>query len=43
MKAAVGDHQILRLLAVNLRPISAGDDWPVYGYEYGRMKFDNAP
>jgi hypothetical protein len=27
----------------NSRPISAGCDWPLYGDEYGRMKFGNLP
>jgi len=31
MKAAVGDHQILCLLAVNLRPRAAGRDCQLYG------------
>ena len=26
------------LMTGNSRPISAGDDWPLYGDEYGRMK-----
>jgi hypothetical protein len=29
MKAAVGDHQILRLLAVNLRPETARRLFPI--------------
>jgi len=30
-------------LVVGERPISAGHDWPLYGDEYGRMKFGNVP
>jgi hypothetical protein len=26
-----------------IRPISAGRGWPLYGDEYGRMKFNNLP
>jgi hypothetical protein len=29
------------LLIGSSRPISAGRDWPLYGDEYGRMKFGN--
>jgi len=28
-------------LIVNTRPIPADGDWPLYGNEYGRMKFGN--
>jgi hypothetical protein len=30
-------------LIVNTRPQAAGHDWPLYGDEYGRMKFGNMP
>jgi len=43
MKAAVGNHQTLSIMAVRSRPIPAGRDWPLYGDEYGRMKFSNVP
>jgi hypothetical protein len=26
-----------------VRPILAGRDWPLYGDEYGKMKFGNVP
>jgi len=29
MKAAVGNHQTLRIMAVSSRPIAAGRDWPL--------------
>lgn len=29
------------ILNDHFRPISAGRDWPLYGDEYGRMKFGN--
>ena len=41
MKAAVGNHQTLSIMAVRSRPKPAGHDWPLYGDEYGRMKFGN--
>jgi hypothetical protein len=43
MKAAVGNHQILSIMAVRSRPKPAGRDWPLYGDEYSRMKFVNKP
>jgi len=30
---------ILNEMTVSKRPIVAGRDWPLYGDEYGRMKF----
>jgi hypothetical protein len=32
---------ILPAVNSSSRPISAGRDWPLYGDEYGRMKFGN--
>ena len=29
------------IITESLRPISADRDWPLYGDEYGRMKFGN--
>jgi hypothetical protein len=43
IKAAVGNHQTLSIMAVGSRPKPACDDWPLYGDEYGRMKLDNLP
>jgi len=30
-------------MAVRSRPTAAGHDWPLYGDEYGRLKFGNVP
>jgi hypothetical protein len=32
-----------RMTNISQRPNSAGRDWPLYGDEYGRMKFVNPP
>ncbi|HEY5138092.1 MAG TPA: hypothetical protein VIJ25_02055 [Methylococcales bacterium] len=41
MKAAIGNHQILRLPIVSQRPSRDIRDWPLFGDEYDRMKFGN--
>jgi hypothetical protein len=43
MKAAVGNHQTLSIMAVRSRPSRDSHDWPLYGNEYGRIKLDNLP
>jgi len=30
-------------LNISFQPIPADHDWPLYGDEYGRMKFGNVP
>jgi hypothetical protein len=41
IKTDTGKYLFLGFMIALFRPIPDGDDWPLYGDEYGRMKFGN--
>jgi len=43
MKAAIGNHQILRLPIVSQRPKPVGRDWLLYGKEFDSMDIGYVP